>query len=86
MGHLVTAWKAPLNVEGSERVVEYVQIGRIAYMALSTDKKNAWLWDQNNKQWKKLGDEYLRPIAQTIRIARQQSTPELVKLPIFAAE
>ena len=44
------------------------------------------VWDQNAKEWKELGEEYIRPITQVIRIARQQSTPELVKLPIFAAE
>jgi hypothetical protein len=86
LGSLVSAWQGPLNVEGAERTVDFVNVGRVAYMALSLDIKNAWLWDQKAGEWKKLGEEYLKPVNRIIRIARQQATPELVKLPIFAAE
>lgn len=86
MGSLVNAWQGKLNTDGTERTVDFVNVGRIAYLAQSLDMKHVWLWDQNGQQWKKLGEEYIRPITQVIRIARQQSTPELVKLPIFAAE
>ena len=38
------------------------------------------------KQWKELGEEYLKPVKEVIRMARKQATLELVKLPIFGAE
>jgi len=86
LGSMVVAWQGPLNVEGRERTVDFVQVGRIAYMAQSLDMKSAWLWNNGKREWSKLDEEYLRPIAHTIRIARTQSTPDLVKLPIFGAE
>jgi hypothetical protein len=85
-GSLVNAWQGTLNIDGRDRTVDFVQVGRIAYIAQSLDMKNAWVWDNNAGDWKKLGDEYLRSVTMTIRVARSQSAPALVKLPIFAAE
>ncbi|MFT5161607.1 MAG: hypothetical protein ACI9FJ_000172 [Alteromonadaceae bacterium] len=85
-GSLTQAWQGALNVDGRERTVDFVQFGRIAYLALSLDMKNAWVWDNNAGDWKKLDESYLRSVSRAIRVARGQSAPELVKLPIFAAE
>ncbi len=85
-GSLTQAWQDTLNVDGRERTVDFVQFGRIAFLAQSLDMKNAWVWDNNNGDWKKLDDSYLRSVSRAIRVARGQSAPELVKLPIFAAE
>lgn len=86
MGYLVTSWQGNLTAGGTDRTVDYVSVGRIAWLAQSLDQRNAWVWDNNTKEWKALGDEYLREVTKTIRVARQQSAPALVKLPIFAAE
>ncbi len=86
MGSLVTAWQGNLNVDGRDRTVDFVMVGRVAWLAQSLDQKSAWVWDNNTKTWKELEDGYLRPVTMTIRVARQQSAPALVKLPIFAAE
>jgi hypothetical protein len=86
-GSVVTAWQGTLNIEeGRDRTVDFVSVGRVAWLAQSLDQKSAWVWDNNAKTWKALEDQYLRPVTMTIRVARQQSAPALVKLPIFAAE
>lgn len=86
IGSLVTAWQGTLNVDGRDRTVDFVSVGRVAWLAQSLDQKSAWVWDNNAKTWTALEDKYLRPVTMTIRVARQQSAPALVKLPIFAAE
>lgn len=86
IGSLVSAWQGTLNVDGRDRTVDFVNVGRIAFLAQSLDLKNAWVWDNGAKDWKKLDDAYLRSVAETIRVARSQAAPVLVKLPIFAAE
>lgn len=86
LGSTITAWQGTLNIEGRDRTVDFVNLGRIAYIAQSLDMKNAWVWDNNTRDWKKLDDEYLRSVTMTIRVARSQAAPALVKLPIFAAE
>lgn len=85
-GSLTAAWQGTLDVDGSSITVDFVQFGRIAYIAQSLDMKNAWVWNNGTEQWNKLEDGYLRSVTRAIRVARGQSAPELVKLPIFAAE
>jgi aspartyl/asparaginyl-tRNA synthetase len=85
-GSLVSAWQGTLNVEGRDRTVDFVNVGRVAFLAQSLDMKSAWVWNNQSRDWQKLDDAYLRSLTLTIRVARQQSAPSLVKLPIFAAE
>ncbi|MBH0020817.1 DUF3450 domain-containing protein [Pseudoalteromonas sp. SWXJ133] len=83
---LVSASQGTLEVDGKSINVDIGQLGRITYVAQSFDLKHAWVWDNNTKQWKELGEEYLKPVKEVIRMARKQATLELVKLPIFGAE
>ena len=82
----VTASQGTLEIDGKSINVDFGRLGRITYVAQSFDLKHAWVWDNNTKQWKELGEEYLKPVKEVIRMARKQATLELVKLPIFGAE
>ena len=83
---VVTATQGALNLDGRDITVDFGRVGRIAYVAQSLDLKNAWVWNNSTKQWDKLGDEYLSPITDLIRMARKQKALDLVELPIFGAE
>jgi hypothetical protein len=83
---VVTATQGALNLDGRDITVDFGRVGRIAYVAQSLDLKNAWVWNNSTKQWYKLGDEYLSPITDLIRMARKQKALDLVELPIFGAE
>lgn len=85
-GSAVEAWQATEIFDGEEITADFVHVGRIALVAQSKDLKNAWVWNNNSRNWEKLGDEYLKDITLTIRMARKQAPYELIKLPIFAAE
>jgi Spy/CpxP family protein refolding chaperone len=85
-GSAMVAWEQTETFDGQEITADFVHVGRIALLAQSKDLKNAWVWDNNTRSWEKLGDEYLKDITKTIRMARKQAPMELVKLPIFAAE
>ncbi|HBY85349.1 MAG TPA: hypothetical protein DEO86_05685, partial [Colwellia sp.] len=51
----------------------------------SLDAKHSWLWNNNTRAWEELGDEYLKPVTDAIRMARKQLPMDLTKLPVFAA-
>lgn len=86
-GSAVEAWQATEAFDGSEPVTaDFVHVGRIALIAQSKDLKNAWVWNNSSRSWQKVGDEYLKDITKTIRMARKQAPLDLIKLPIFAAE
>jgi len=83
---VVTATQGAINLDGRDITVDFGRVGRIAYVAQSLDLKNAWVWNNSTKQWDKLGDEYISPITDLIRMARKQKAYDIVSLPIFGAE
>ncbi|KAF7786392.1 hypothetical protein PRUB_a0945 [Pseudoalteromonas rubra] len=85
-GSAMVASQGSLEINGKNINVDFARLGRIAFVAQSFDQKQAWVWNTSSKQWDQLGEEYLKPIKDMIRIARGQAAPELVKLPIFGAE
>jgi hypothetical protein len=85
-GSKISSYQGTLSYEGTDVAVNNFNLGRAALLALSLDQKNAWVWDNNARTWEKLGDEYLNSVVTASRMARKQLPPDLVKLPIQAAE
>ncbi|WP_258807104.1 DUF3450 domain-containing protein [Pseudidiomarina sp. CB1] len=85
-GSGLIAYEGKLNFEGEEISVDFFHLGRSALMAQSLDLKNGWIYNQEAGQWEVLDDAYLGPLTKAIRMARKQSAPDLLKLPIYAAE
>ena len=85
-GTKINAYEGVLDFEGQKINVDYFYLGRIAFVAQSQDLKNAWAWDNSERKWVKLGDEFIRSVTTAIRMARKQAPFDLVKLPIQAAE
>ncbi|HAT42836.1 MAG TPA: hypothetical protein DCS87_14095 [Rheinheimera sp.] len=86
LGTVVATYTDKLNVDGQERTVNFVYVGRIAFLALSTDDKHAWMWNKKTNAWEELDPEYLESTKMAVRVAGKQAAPELLKLPVFAAE
>jgi hypothetical protein len=85
-GSAIAASQGSLQIDGKNINVDFARLGRISYVAQSFDLKHAWVWNNKTKKWDALGEEYLKPIKDMIRIARNQAAPDLVKLPVFGAE
>ncbi|HCS28652.1 MAG TPA: hypothetical protein DIW43_14415 [Spongiibacteraceae bacterium] len=78
------AGKAP--VDGVERDVNFLRIGRIALLYQSTDTESNGMWDNNKREFVPLGSEYRGAILKGLRIARKQASIDIMKLPIPAPE
>lgn len=85
-GNKIATYQGELNFEGNTINVDFFHMGRVVFVAQSLDMKHAWIWDNTERAWKTLGDDYLRPITQAIRMARKQVAFDLVRLPVAAAE
>lgn len=81
-----SASQGSLELNGKTINVDFARLGRIAYVAQSFDLKHAWVWNNNAKQWDVLGEEYLKPVKDFMRIAQGVASPDLAGLPIFGAE
>ncbi len=85
-GSMLRAYEGKLDINGTEISVDFFHLGRVVFLAQSLDLANVWVWDNDRRGWEKLGDEFLRPTTMAIRMARKQTAPDLVKLPVFTAE
>ncbi|MBY6186726.1 DUF3450 domain-containing protein [Marinobacter hydrocarbonoclasticus] len=85
-GNKMNAYEGKLDIDGKELTVDFFHLGRVVFVAQSLDQKNAWVWDNAERKWNALGDDMLRPVTNAIKMARRQAAPDLLKLPVQAAE
>lgn len=85
-GSTIEAYKSAITIDGGTREVEFLRVGRIALLYQSPDGQVSGAWDQANRQWQALGNEFKNQIRQGLKIANKQIAPELVLLPISAPE
>jgi len=84
-GTVFDAYQGEIDLGGRTLTADFVHMGRIAFVAQSLDAKNSWLWNNDTRAWEELGDEYLKPVTDAIRMAKKQLPMDLAKLPVFAA-
>ena len=75
-----------LDIDGTTREVDVLQIGRVALLYQTPDGNLSGAWDQTNREWVGVGNEYRNPIRLGIRLARNQVAPDLLLLPIAPPE
>ncbi len=85
-GRTIEAYTALLSVEGQEREVDFLRIGRLELIYLTRDGKKAGSWDQKTKSFVALPDSTISQISKGLRIARKQLAPDMLTLPVHAAE
>ena len=81
-GRSIEAYAGLIDVDGTERDVDFLRIGRTALVYQTRDGSKAGVWDQDTKSWQPLGDEYRIHITKGLRIAKKQLAPDLLVLPI----
>ena len=85
-GRTIEAYRADLELGGVTRSMDFLRFGRIALMYQTQDGTETGMWDQQAKQWIALPGEYRAPVRQGLRIALKQVAPDMLQLPIPAAE
>jgi hypothetical protein len=85
-GTKMSSYQGTIDVDGAEQTVDFFNLGRTALLALSLDQTHAWVWNNEARSWEKLGDEYLASTVTAVKMAQGTIPPDLLKLPIKAAE
>lgn len=85
-GHDIEAYRAEVVIDGSEKTVDFVRIGRSILVYQTLDGAVRAVWDQKQQRWQSLGEEYRNWIKQAMLVARKQSAPDLLILPVPAAQ
>ena len=85
-GRTVEGYRETMEIGGVERTLDFLSFGRVVLIYQSLDAEEAAYWDQGSRTWVPLPDSYRRSLRKGLRMARKQAAPDLVRLPIPAAE
>ncbi len=85
-GRTIEAYSGPMQLEGQTRTVDFLRVGRIVLLYQTRDSVLAGAWDQKAREWTALSSQYRTAIRQGFRIARKEAAPDLLRLPVPAAE
>jgi hypothetical protein len=86
-GRKIDAYKGSVEIDGVERDVNFLRVGRIALLYQTTDTEISGAWDQASRSWVPLErGEYRNAIMKGLRIARKEASIDLLNLPIAAPE
>lgn len=81
-GRSLEAWRGSLTGDGTTRVVDFLRLGRLMLFYQTLDGREQGYWDAQENAWVTLSDRYRRSLEQGLRIARQQQTPVMLRLPL----
>ena len=84
-GRSIEAYTGDLELNGTTRTVDFLQVGRVALVYQTSDRSETGFWDRDANTWQQLDDSYRTPIANAIKVARKQTAPELLQIPVPAA-
>jgi len=85
-GRTIEAYRSTVDKDDKELTVNFLRVGRIALVYQTLDEAEAGVWNQDQRRWEPLDSSFRTPIRQGLRIARKQSAPDLILLPLPAAK
>ena len=86
-GRTISSYKGALEIAGGTREVEFLQIGRVVLLYQTIDGAFTGTWDKDAGSFVELDSGAARTqVRQGLRMARKEIAPELLLLPINAAE
>ena len=85
-GNTIEAYKGNLILNGINTSVDFLRLGRIALYYQRLDGSETGFWNKEEKRWQTLPSHYRRAIHDGLRIARKETAPDLLTLPVPAPE
>lgn len=81
-GRAMEAYTDRIEVDGTERVVDVLHVGRVALLYQTSDGGETGHWNRTEKQWEILDDSYQAAVRDGIRMARSQASLNLLPVPV----
>lgn len=79
-GRTIETYEGPLN----GKTVDFLRVGRIGLMYQTSDGKETGYWDNTKRQWT-VDNHYADGVAEGLKIAKKQTSPDLLIIPVLAA-
>jgi hypothetical protein len=82
----IEAYSGLHTIEGQERNVDFLRIGRTALMYQTRDASLQGAWNKKTGQWEALSSSYKNQVTKGLRMAKKQMAPDLLLLPIAVTD
>ena len=81
-GRKLDSYKDTIEIEGQQREVNVLRVGRLALVYQSSDRSLTGAWDNKNQEWVPLDNSYRNPTRKGLKIANRLATVDMLELPI----
>lgn len=85
-GRTMEAYGSTVEIDGAQRKVDILKVGRIALVFQSPDGALTGFYNPISGAWEGLDESYTAPIRNGIRMARQQLSVDMLTLPVRGPE
>lgn len=85
-GNTIEAYRSDLTLNEVTSSVDFLRLGRVALYYQHFDGSETGYWNKEQKKWQALPDDYRNAIRNGLRVARKETAPNILSLPIPAAE
>ncbi len=81
-GRTIEAYEAQMEINGEERTVAFLRIGRVALVYQTLDGDESGAWDKKTDSFVDLDGDFDSQLRAALRIAKQQAAPDLLVVPV----
>ena len=79
----MNAYTGTIDVDGVQRVVEILHVGRVALVYQTSDGEETGYWNKQERRWEVLDDSFKAAVRTGIRMAKQQAGMNLLPVPVL---
>ena len=85
-GRTIEAYEGQMDINGEERTVAFLRIGRVALIYQTLDADESGAWSQQAKGFVYLDGDFDSELRAALRIAKQQAAPDLLVVPVLVGQ
>lgn len=85
-GRTMEAYSGLHTIDGQERDVEFLRVGRTVLIYQTRDGSRQGAWNKQTRQWEELPNSYKSNITKGLRMAKKQMAPEVLMMPVALTE
>jgi hypothetical protein len=75
-----------MDINGEERTVAFLRIGRVALIYQTLDADESGAWSQQADGFVDLDGDFDSELRSALRIAKQQAAPDLLVVPVLVGQ
>ena len=85
-GRTIGAYEGTIDVDGQAISGQFLRIGRVALVFKTDDDSVLRVWNNRTREWANLSGSYLPDVKLGLRMAKEQTAPGLLPIPVLAPE